>query len=101
MENKKTKKILGVNRFKTLCTLPLFLFPVTELSAESLYAQTVQFSFSVSNSTVKEVLNKIEDESEFVFVYYEDTFDPSQKVTVDAKGKEINEILDEVLPERV
>lgn len=96
MENKKTKKILGVNRFKTLCTLPLFLFPVTELSAESLYAQTVQFSFSVSNSTVKEVLNKIEDESEFVFVYYEDTFDPSQKVTVDAKGKEINEILDEV-----
>lgn len=96
MENKKTKKILGVNRFKTLCTLPLFLFPVTELSAESLYAQTVQFSFSVSNSTVKEVLNKIEDESEFVFVYYEDTFEPSQKVTVDAKGKEINEILDEV-----
>lgn len=96
MENNRQRKLLGVNRFKTLFTLPLFLFPVIESSAESLYSQTVQFSFSVSNTTVKEVLNKIEDESEFVFVYYEGTFDPSQKVTVDAKGKEINEVLDEV-----
>lgn len=96
MENKKQRRKMGVNRFKTLCTLPLFLLPVTEISASSAYARSVQFSFSVSNSTVKEVLNKIEDESEFVFVYYEDTFDPSQKVTVNANGKEINQILDEV-----
>lgn len=96
MKNKRQRKNIGVNRLKMLCTLPLFLLPVTEISASSAYAQSVQFTFSVSNSTVKEVLNKIEDESEFIFVYYENTFDPSQKVTVDANGKEINEVLDEV-----
>ena len=96
MKNKRQRKNIGVNRLKMLCTLPLFLLPVTEISASSAYAQSVQFTFSVSNSTVKEVLNKIEDESEFIFVYYENTFDPSQRVTVDANGKEINEVLDEV-----
>ncbi len=96
MENKKQLRMIGVNRFKTLCTLPLFLLPVTNIYASDVYSQTVQFTFSVSNSTIKEVLNKIESESEFVFVYYEDTFDPSQKVTVDANGKEINEVLDEL-----
>lgn len=96
MENKKQLRMIGVNRFKTLCTLPLFLLPVTNIDASDVYSQTVQFTFSVSNSTIKEVLNKIESESEFVFVYYEDTFDPSQKVTVDANGKEINEVLDEL-----
>lgn len=96
MENKKKRRNFTVNSIKTLCTIPLFLLPVTELNASMAYAHSVQFTFSVSNSTVKEVLNKIEDESEFVFVYYEDTFDPSHKVTVDANGREINEVLDEV-----
>ena len=53
-------------------------------------------SFSLSNSTVKEVLEQIENESEFVFVYYENTFDPSKKVSINANGKEVDEILDEV-----
>lgn len=96
MENKKQRRNFGVNSIKTLCTLPLFLLPVTEISATSVYAQSVQFTFSVSNSTVKEVLNKIENESEFVFVYYENTFDPSQKVTINANGKDITEVLNEV-----
>ncbi len=91
MENKKRGRILGVNSFKTLCALPLFLLPVTNVNASDVY-----FTFNVSNSTVKEVLNKIESESEFVFVYHENTFDLSQKVTVNANGKEINEVLDEV-----
>lgn len=96
MENKKKRRNFTVNSIKTLCTIPLFLLPVTEINASMVYAHSVQFTFSVSNSTVKEVLNRIENESEFVFVYYEDTFDPSHKVTVNASGKEINEVLDEV-----
>jgi len=90
------KKIFRSNSLRTLCTLPLFLLPIAEMSGTTTYAQSVQFSFSVSNSTVKEVLEQIENESEFVFVYYENTFDPSKKVSINANGKEVGEILDEV-----
>ena len=41
-------------------------------------------------------MEQIENESEFVFVYYENTFDPSKKVSINANGKEVDEILDEV-----
>lgn len=94
MEN--NKKLFRSNSLRTLCTLPLFLLPIAGMSGTTTYAQSVQFSFSVSNSTVKEVLEQIENESEFVFVYYENTFDPSKKVTVNANGKEVGEILDEL-----
>lgn len=65
------KKIFRSNSIRTLCTLPLFLLPIAEMNETTTYAQSVQFSFSLSNSTVKEVLEQIENESEFVFVYYE------------------------------
>ena len=65
------KKIFRSNSIRTLCTLPLFLLPIAEMNGTTTYAQSVQFSFSLSNSTVKEVLEQIENESEFVFVYYE------------------------------
>lgn len=90
------KKIFRSNSIRTLCTLPLFLLPIAEMNGTTTYAQSVQFSFSLSNSTVKEVLEQIENESEFVFVYYENTFDPSKKVSINANGKEVDEILDEV-----
>ena len=90
------KKIFRSNSIRTLCTLPLFLLPIVEMNGTTTYAQSVQFSFSLSNSTVKEVLEQIENESEFVFVYYENTFDPSKKVSIKANGKEVDEILDEV-----
>ena len=90
------KKIFRSNSIRTLCTLPLFLLPIAEMNGTTTYAQSVQFSFSLSNSTVKEVLEQIDIESEFVFVYYENTFDPSKKVSINANGKEVDEILDEV-----
>ena len=49
-----------------------FIFTAySRMNGTTTYAQSVQFSFSLSNSTVKEVLEQIENESEFVFVYYE------------------------------
>lgn len=42
------------------------LLPIAEMNGTTTYAQSVQFSFSLSNSTVKEVLEQIENESEFV-----------------------------------
>lgn len=64
MENNKKK--FRSNSIRTLCTLPLFLLPIVEMNGAITYAQSVQFSFSLSNSTVKEVLEQIENESEFV-----------------------------------
>lgn len=97
MENGKQRGSFSVNRLKMLCALLLFLLPVTEIMADtSAYAQSVRFAFSVSNVPVKEILNKIESESEFVFVYYEGTFDPLRKVSINASGKGIRQILDEL-----
>lgn len=53
------KKIFRSNSIRTLCTLPLFLLPIAEMNGTTTYAQSVQFSFSLSNSTVKEVLEQM------------------------------------------
>ena len=42
------KKIFRSNSIRTLCTLPLFLLPIAEMNGTTTYAQSVQFSFSLS-----------------------------------------------------
>lgn len=71
------------------------LLPIAEMNGTTTYAQSVQFSFSLSNSTVKEVLEQIEMKVNS-FLYIMKHFDPSKKVSINANGKEVDEILDEV-----
>ncbi|MEN8117098.1 MAG: TonB-dependent receptor [Bacteroidota bacterium] len=75
--------------------LTVFLFFVTimgTLAAES-YSQSTKLTLDIENSTVKEILNEIEDQSEFRF-FYSSSVDVERKTSVSKKNSKIFKILD-------
>lgn len=76
-------------------TVLLIIIAVTQLSA-SLYSQNVKLSLELKNCTVKEVLQRIEAQSEFRFFFNEKFIDLNRKVSVSSKDKDVEQILDEV-----
>jgi TonB-linked SusC/RagA family outer membrane protein len=65
------------------------------------YSQTAKVSLDLRNVTVEEVLNKIEDESEFFFLFNEKLVDLSKKVDIKADEQPIKDILDYILGESI
>ena len=80
--------------------LALFMLTVmlTGLSATESYSQTVRISLNMKNSTVKEVLKKIENSSEFTFFYNDEIIDVDKRVTLNAEDLSISDILTTILP---
>ena len=75
-------------------TIYLFLFSVMSVFAGKTYSQTKGLTIDLKNSTVKEVLQNIETQSEFYFMYSEKLVDVKREVSVNVKDKKINEVLD-------
>ena len=69
------------------------LFPLA-LSATEQYNK--DFSFELRDVTVKDVFRYIEKNSEYVFLYSSDK-NLSKKISINVQGKNVKEILDEVL----
>ncbi len=68
---------------------------ITTLAATS-YSQQAKFNISFSNATVREVLQKIEDSSEFIFLYSEKSVDVNRKVDVNVTNQTIDVVLDQM-----
>lgn len=62
--------------------------------ASGSYAQEIFFSFSVKQQRVSEVLNNIEERSEFHFFYNSKLVNVSREVTFDVNNKNVFSILD-------
>ena len=75
--------------------LALFMltFMLSGLYATESYSQTVRISLNMKNSTVKEVLKKIENCSEFTFFYNDEIIDVDKRVTLNAEDLSISDIL--------
>lgn len=91
-------EIPGLNGLlKTMkLTILLLLVSVMSVFANKTYSQTKVLSLNMSNSTVKEVLQNIEAQSEFYFMYSEKLVDVKREVSVNIRNKKINEVLDEL-----
>jgi len=76
-------------------TFLLMLAGMIQLSA-SVYSQNSKLSLDLKNCTVKEVLQRIEEQSEFRFFYNEKFIDLNRKVTVSSKDEPVGDILNEV-----
>ncbi len=57
------------------------------------YSQSARVSLDLENATVKQVLNEIENKSEFWFLYSSKLIDVERKVDINADNSPINEIL--------
>ena len=66
------------------------------LYASDTYSQTTMVSINMNNHTVKEVLDEIENTTEYSFFYNNSHVDLNRKVSVDVSNGDILEVLDDV-----
>ena len=77
----------------------LLLVSAFQAVANKSYIEVTKLTLSMENSSIKEVLSNIEENSEFYFLYSSKVVDVQQKINVDVKNKDIFNVLDEILEE--
>lgn len=77
-------------------TMVLFFLAVSQMMASEAYSQTTKMTLQLKDATVKEVLNRIEEKSEFFFLYNSKLVDVDRKVSVDVNDQKISEILNDI-----
>lgn len=85
------KKILRVMRL----TAVIILISIMHVSA-TVYSQTTKLSLNMQETTIKEVLQKIESLSEFRFIYQNEQVDLNKKVDVQFKDERVENILNTI-----
>ena len=85
---------------KTLRVMRIVLFliavGITQALAFDSYAQSTRLSLNFKNETIVKILDKIEDESEFYFMYDATVIDVNQKRSINCENKAVTKILDEL-----
>jgi TonB-dependent starch-binding outer membrane protein SusC len=74
-------------------TLVISLVAVLQTWAAVSYSQTTTLSISLKNATVQTVLQQVEDQSEFYFLYSRSIIDVDRTVDVQLKDAKITEVL--------
>ncbi len=101
----KNEKMVGSGGFHTRLTqlirimkLTSFLlfFTISQIFAVNTYSQATRLSLDLKNTTVKDVLLEIENNSEFYFLYSNKLIDAERKVNVNVNNKKIENILDDI-----
>src|SRR5690606_4267577 len=80
---------------KMKVTVLLLFVSVASLLANDTYAQTTKLSLQIENSAIAEVLQQVEDQSEFRF-FYNENVDLRQRVSISITDKTVFEVLDRV-----
>ena len=83
------KQILLIMRIAIFLLMIGFL----QTFADDAYSQKTKLSISCSNTELAQVLDKIENLSEFYFLYNEKLIDATRKVSIEAKDERIDEVL--------
>lgn len=84
--HRKTFLIMRVSIF-------LILISAFQVFAATSYSQTARLSLSVKNSSVQDVLEQIEEQSEFYFLYNNQLIDVERKVDLEFKNQKIESVL--------
>jgi len=74
-------------------TIFLILFSVAGVFASKSYSQTKTLNLNMREASVKEVLNSIEEQSEFYFLFSENLIDVERKVNVNLENQKIETAL--------
>ncbi len=90
--NRSLKKTLMIMRI----AITMLLLGILQASASDAYSQKTRLSVNFSDTELGTVLDKIETESEFFFLYNEKFLDVDRKVDISASNQLINEVLDDL-----
>lgn len=75
-------------------TFYVMLLAIIQGFAGNSYSQETKLNLIFENSSVREILSQIEDDSEFYFLYNSKIVDVERRVSVNVKNKKINDVLD-------
>ncbi|MGE4586160.1 MAG: TonB-dependent receptor, partial [Mangrovibacterium sp.] len=73
-------------------TVVILVIALAHVSA-NVYSQQTKLSLSFENVTLRDVLNKIEDESNYFFLYKNENIDVSDRVSIQMEDRSIEDIL--------
>ena len=74
----------------------LLLLGIFQVSGKEGYSQDVRMSINLSNVRLSDVLNEIENQSDFYFLYNQDLVDVNRRVNVHIDNQKVDAILDEL-----
>ena len=77
-------------------TLFLLLFVTFQAYSHATYSQSARISIPRSELRVGEILDKIEAQTEYLFVYNKKSVDVRRTVNIDADNQPVSEVLDEI-----
>lgn len=97
MKNKKFSASISANLLKFIFAFSLFFIPMTVHSFTlSEYNQTKKFTFEFKNKSIRDVLKYIEENSEYVFFYYEGIIDDTKRINIKVTNLVITGVLDKI-----
>ena len=77
-------------------TVFLLLFSVIQVMGESSYSQNKRLSLNFKDASIENVLDEIESQSEFYFLFNQKLVNVDRKVDINTKNKRISDILDDI-----
>jgi TonB-linked SusC/RagA family outer membrane protein len=96
---------LSGNWAKLLLTMRITAFlifiGVMDLFSAPSYSQNTKISLDMKNASIEDVLSKIEDSSEFYFLFNQKLIDVNRKVDVKANKKPIKDILSDIFDDDI
>ncbi len=92
----------GSQIFRAMKCLTLFLVIFTFYSYTESYSQSTKLKLNINQATVLDVIEDIEKQSEFVFIYADDILPQLNQVKgdINVKNKSIIKVLDKILDEK-
>lgn len=99
-KNKPFRELFYRSLKKTLLTMRiavlLMIFGILQANAKEVYSQNTRLSLNFSGTELVKVLDKIENESEFFFLYNEKLLDTERLVNITVNNQLISTILDDL-----
>ncbi|MEN6454548.1 MAG: SusC/RagA family TonB-linked outer membrane protein [Prolixibacteraceae bacterium] len=98
MKKNSNSKTIALSLWKKLrimrYTLLLVMVCLAQVFAKDLYSQQTRFNLSMSDTRLGKVLDEIENQSEYYFLFNQQQIDMNKIVTVSINDKRISEVLD-------
>ena len=85
-------KMIKIMRF----TIFILLLSLSQTFAISSYSQQTKLSLDMRNARVEDIIDKIEKNSQFFFMYNKSMIDVDRKVDIQVEEKSVNEVLDKI-----
>ena len=100
MKKKLSRSFLAEDTLKVwriMKLLTLFIFGCVMAVSANTYSQNTKLSLELENVTIRDAINYIERNSEFIFLYKNEEVDVNKRVDVNLKNASINAILERLL----